>query len=147
MEKISTQQMNFHVDRSKEMSSPSLLKQLSEEFSNLVESKFNTTEITRDMWINLEDNDAANLLIHLRRRILQAYYVQLLLLGELNDHVGKWMVLVGNNIWDKKSYDTEDAAIDSGCESAEKGYPPVVYSVQVGEPLEILKPLNAPYVR
>lgn len=112
----------------------SSLDQLKTEFTNLVKQYFDDDVIKRDKWINLPDNindDVIDELICLRRNILQTFYFQLYESGKFDKYFGKWIVLVGDCIWDEKVYESENEAISGGYVNEQKGYPPVIFTIKV----------------
>ncbi len=53
---------------------------------------------------------------------------------------------MGDCVWNKKIYETQDDAIDGGLKNDQKGYPPVVFTAEVGKLMELLRPVN-PFLR
>jgi hypothetical protein len=111
------------------------LEEFRTQFRVVARKVFDSEDISHEMWYSTKvDNDSFNLLICLRQDILQAKYLELEDVGTFatKEYQGKWVVLVGDGLWDGKIYETEEDARDGGFDHKCRGYPPVVFTVHVG---------------
>lgn len=123
-------------------SCPPLSEQLATEYSELKAKMFPGKDvISRGDWIGYEgDIQDCKVLSHLKVCRLQALYLSFVYSGVFgSESHGKWVYFVGDgNDWNDELFDSEDAAIEAGCQDSNEGYPSVVYVAELGRKVTLL---------
>jgi len=68
---------------------------------------------------------------NIKYTLLQCYYYKQYLTTDISKYHGKWIYLVGNGIWNKKTFDSQDEAIDEGASDPNKGIPKVIFTTLI----------------
>jgi len=94
---------------------------------------------------NIDNMDASWLIEYtdLKLTILHCHYYKQYLSGIMNNHIGKWIYLVGDGIWDDETFDSKEEAVNKAKTKVVNDFSKVIFTVCINEKNSVMEDINA----
>jgi hypothetical protein len=75
--------------------------------------------------------------------ILHCHYYKQYLSGIMNNHIGKWIYLVGDGIWDNETFNCKEEAENQAKTKVINDFSKVIFTVCINDKSSVMEDINA----